>query len=101
MFSIIIVEWENCDQARKCVESIQKNSHYQDHEIIVFHNEASDRLSIIDNVLSLYSTQNLGLTRAANIAAKASTKDYICLIDDDMTVAKDWDSALISGLDKY
>lgn len=100
MFSIIIVTWINHKQAKECIESIQNNSYYRDHEIIVFHNEHSDCDTLFGKkyyCIDLHSRNNIGLSKAANRCFVVASKDYICLIDDDITVTKNWDKHLFDA----
>lgn len=73
----------------------------------MFHNEYVECPNIdipicsIRGVMNLFSRTNIGLSKATNIAinrvTKTVTKDYICLIDDDMTVTKNWDKHLLDA----
>ena len=42
MFSIIIPTFNNVNYLKQCIESIKKNSAYDDHEIIPHVNEGTD-----------------------------------------------------------
>ncbi|HUX57141.1 MAG TPA: glycosyltransferase [Bacteroidales bacterium] len=97
MFSIIIVTWNNLKQAKECVGSIRDNSYYNDHEVIVVHNDVSILESPIDNVKNIDYRSNIGFSKAANAGADLAKKDYICIIDDDTTVTRNWDKHLLDA----
>jgi GT2 family glycosyltransferase len=100
-FSIVIVVWKNQEQAQELVDSIRDNSYYKGHQIIVICNEVSaltHKIPIINGShAECYWSYNIGLSKAANHGAFKATKDYICLIDDDMTVLPDWDKHLFDA----
>jgi len=109
MFSIICVTWKNQKQCQELVDSIHENSFYKDHEIFVFHNEfcypKGDRN--IRNITDCHHHyRNAGFSRAVNFSVGyseiylKSKKQWICIIDDDSTVAKYWDKALIDAFEK-
>ena len=98
MFSIIIVDWELPQLTQKCIDSIRNNSVYK-HEIIIVNNEAKhcDLYFIPDFGIHIYNKANLGLSKAANQGAKKASTDYICLIDNDIEVTRDWDLNLFGA----
>jgi len=100
MFSIVIVNWRLPELTQKCVDSIRKHSYFKDsHEMIVVHNEWDNKTKIngVDHELRYY--ENVGLSKAANKGAKFATKDFICLIDNDMEVMDQWDIHLLYSKD--
>jgi GT2 family glycosyltransferase len=50
-----------------------------------------------NGVLNICFPKNKGLSKAANYASKLATKDYICLIDDDMEMTTHWDMHLLNA----
>jgi glycosyltransferase involved in cell wall biosynthesis len=98
-FSIIIATWNNLDYIRCLLYSIRKNSIY-DHQVIIHVNDGSDgTLEWATNpktgVDASYTTRNVGLPKALNIASKKAKRDWICHIDDDMYVLPYWDEQLV------
>ena len=100
MFSIVIVNWRLPELTQKCVDSIRKHSYFKDsHEIIVVHNEWDNKTKIAGADHELRYYENVGLSKAANKGAKFATKDFICLIDNDMEVMDQWDIHLLYSKD--
>ena len=98
MISIIIPSFNNKDYLTLCIESLEKNSHYQN-EILVHVNEGVD--GTIDflkkkNIFFTHSKNNIGLCSACNIVSKNSTFDYILYSHDDMYFLPDWDLVLMN-----
>lgn len=95
MFSIVIVSWRNQLQLIDLLKSIAENSFYK-HEILIFKNgDNNDERHITDGYKTISSIKNLGLSVGANIISKHATKDFICLVDDDMKVLPNWDKYLL------
>ena len=72
MISIIIPSYNNLPYLRKCIESIDKNSFY-DNEILVHINEGKDgSIQYIkdNNIKFTHSNINIGLCRACNKIGK-------------------------------
>ena len=102
MFSIILVSWNNYSYLKTTIDSIRKNSSF-DHQIVVHLNEqqeSSYELLEHYNIKFTSSPTNLGLPYGANQASKLATKDYICLIDDDMYMLPNWDVNLLNFVTK-
>lgn len=104
MFSIVIVSWRNLPYLKLLTHSIRSHSSYTDHQLLVHVQESCD--GTIDwlrseGIAYTQSEKNLGLSAAANLVSKKATKDYICLIDDDMYVLPKWDEQLIRFVNYY
>ena len=97
MISIIIPSYNNLPYLRKCIESIDKNSFY-DNEILVHINEGKDgSIQYIkdNNIKFTHSNINIGLCRACNKIGKKSKFDLILYSHDDMYFLPEWDRFLI------
>ena len=114
MFSILIPTWNNLEMLKVCVEAIKQNSAYE-HEIILHINEGSDGTQKWadtvredsnvqrtpyggEGVLYTYSSQNVGICKAMNLAFGKATKDYIVYLNDDMYVLPNWDKYIIDEI---
>ena len=92
MYSIIIPTFNNLEYLQLTLNSIHKNSKYN-HEIIIHINEGTDgTLEFIkkEKIKYTYSTENLGLCTAVNLAAEKATTDYILYCHDDMYLCPNW-----------
>lgn len=107
MFSILIPTWNNLEMLQVCIDAIRQNSAFE-HEIIVHINEGSDgtkewaeNLNIPSsesskkNIKYTYSSENVGICKAMNLAFGKATSDLIVYLNDDMYVLPDWDKYLI------
>lgn len=96
-FSIIIPSWNNLDYLKNCVDSLRKHSAFS-HDIIIHINEGKDgTLEWVrsQNDLSYcYSSRNIGICYALNLARKLIQTDYLLYMNDDMYAAPDWDIPL-------
>jgi len=100
--SILIPTFNNIHYLKVLINSIIKNSIFN-HEIIVHVNENSD--DTIDflknnNIKYSFSKKNIGLCSSVNKAYKLSSSDYILYSHDDMYFLPDWDSVLLSEVQK-
>ena len=97
MISIIIPSFNNLDYLKLCIESIKKNSKFEN-EILVHVNEGND--GTIDyltnsNIKFTNTDTNVGLCIGCKIVAKKSKFDLILYSHDDMYFLPDWDKYLI------
>ena len=101
--SIIIPTYNNFDFLKCTYDSIIKNSKYQ-HEIIFHINDGSDGTLAFakkNKIFYTYSPKNIGLCKAANLAASKSNTNLILYSHDDMFFCKDWDIFLEKEVIKY
>ena len=97
MISIIIPTYNNLPYLRKCIESISKNSFYNN-EILVHINEGKDgSIQYVkdNNIKFTHSNFNIGLCKACNKIAKKSKFNLILYSHDDMYFLPEWDKFLI------
>ena len=98
MISIIIPTFNNIDYLKLCIDSLEKNSYFNN-QILVHINEGAD--GTIDflkqkKITYTHSTSNIGLCKACNIISKKSNLDYILYAHDDMYFLPNWDLVLIN-----
>ena len=102
VFSIIILSWNNLDFLKTCIDSLKKNSRYP-HQIIVHINDGSDgSLSWVkeQEIDFTYSTVNIGICYAMNMARTLATTDLLVYFNDDMYACPDWDFWLYEEVKK-
>ena len=102
MFSIVMPTFNNLEYLKICVESLKKNSSFNN-ELIVHVNEGTDGSFnyVKENQINYtYSKVNIGLCSAVNIAAKKATTKYILYTHDDMYFCPGWDVVLKNELEK-
>lgn len=107
LVSIIVPVYNVQDQLRRCVESIICQD-YSNIEIFLIDDGATDKSGDIcdeyskqDNRICVIHKANGGLSDARNVALDKCTGDWICFIDSDDYVDKNYVSEMINvGLEK-
>ncbi len=106
--SVIIVNYNGRDYVERCVDSILR-SNANNFEIIVVDNGSSDgsveslkskyaRSS--DKIVFLELEKNYGPARARNEGTKLAKGEFLCFLDNDTEVEKNWSQAAISEFKK-
>jgi O-antigen biosynthesis protein len=94
-YSIVIPTYNHCDDLLKpCIDSVFKNTHMHDIEIIVVANGCTDNtrdyINTIDNVSLLWFDEPIGYTRAVNEGIKVSKGEYVLLLNNDVQILDYW-----------
>ncbi len=100
MFSIIIPSFNNIDYLKICIESLEKNSFYNN-EIIVhlnIGNDGSDEYLKTKNIKFTHTTYNSGICEGVNKASKLSTHNFITYAHDDFYFCPNWDKFLLEEI---
>jgi GT2 family glycosyltransferase/tetratricopeptide (TPR) repeat protein/uncharacterized HAD superfamily protein/hypoxanthine phosphoribosyltransferase len=106
--SIIIPVFNKVEFTRRCIDSIFRNVHHDDYEVIVVDNESSDGTREFLTELSsresrvkyIRNETNLGFVESCNIGARNATGDYVLLLNNDTEVNPDWLEALLDFAEK-
>ena len=102
MTSIIIALWNQLAYTQQCVESIEAYTP-EDHEIIFIDNGSTDGtfewltgiLPKHQNYKIIKNETNLGWVKATNQGIELSRGEYICFLNNDTVVSKEWLKGLI------
>ena len=97
MISIIIPTFNNLKYLDLCINSIKKNSYFNN-EILLHINEGTDgslKFAKEKKIKFTYSPINDGLCIGCNKVSKFSSFDYILYAHDDMYFLPNWDFSLI------
>jgi O-antigen biosynthesis protein len=92
--SIIILNWNKLEFTRKCIDSIERNTSYQNYEIILFDNGSTEPgtkeyLSSLKH-RTVMSPVNLGFARGNNRAAAAADGDLLVFLNNDIEAHGGW-----------
>lgn len=102
-FSILIPTWNNLPYLKFCVDSLRKNSRFNN-QIIVFVNEGKDGtpdwLKSQEDIDMLHDKENKGVCYAVNACRTLVKSDYIVYMNDDMYACPDWDFELQQEIEK-
>jgi GT2 family glycosyltransferase len=94
--TIIIVTWNGLDYTRRCLETLRANTDYAAYRVIVADNGSTDGtleyLHSLPWVTRIANGENLGFSRANNIAIEAAEADSdIVLLNNDTEILQtDW-----------
>ena len=104
--SIVIVSYNVCHFVAQCLDSVQKASLGIDVEVFVVDNASSDdTVSHISQhypwVRLIANEENLGFSRANNIAIRQAQGDYVLLLNPDTIVAEPTLRACIAFMDAH
>ncbi|MDR2204977.1 MAG: glycosyltransferase [Flavobacteriaceae bacterium] len=104
LISIIIPCYNSEETIEKCLKSVV-NQDYTNIEIIVINDGSTDgTLQIIQNFkekdsrIVLINQQNQGVSKARNIGISNASGDFICFVDSDDWVEKEYCSVLLNNL---
>ena len=102
MFSIVIPTFDNFKYLKLTIESIKKNSDFNNEIIIHVNGNDIKIISYLENNKIIYtkSDTNLGLCKSVNIAAKKASTNYILYSHDDMYFLPKWDYHLYEEVKK-
>ena len=101
MFSIIIPSLNNIAYLKFALNSLVKNSKFDNHEIIVHVNIGNDgTLDYLNenNIKYTFTNYNAGITKGVNLAANKATQKYIVYAHDDFYFCPDWDYYLFNEI---
>lgn len=102
----VIVPIYNCElYIKECIDSILNQS-FSDFELILVDDESTDNSYKIckeygDKRIKLYSINHGGVSSARNFGLKKSKSDYVCFVDSDDILLKDYLMELYNLIIKY
>jgi GT2 family glycosyltransferase/glycosyltransferase involved in cell wall biosynthesis len=105
--SIVIVTYNNLELNKLCLESILRNTHYPNYEVVVVDNASTDgtRGYLRDmatqhsQIQVILNHNNDGFARANNQGIALGTGDYLVLLNNDTIVPSGWLSRLLRHLE--
>ena len=100
---IIIPVWNEPELTRKCVESIEKNTHIACRIILIDNASGNETASYLkglseknkDSVILIRNEENAGFPKAVNQGITLSSAPYLCVLNSDTEVYKGWLSEMI------
>lgn len=99
LISIIILGYNKIEYSQKCIDSVLKNTNYENYELLFLDNASTDETSTIvesygSKIKYIRSDKNLGFVGGNNYAAKFANGDYIVFLNNDTEVKKEWLNSL-------
>ncbi len=96
--TIIIPVYNQLKFTKLCIKNISKNTLNIDYKILVVDNASSDGTAKFlkrNKISFIYNKKNMGVARAWNQGIKKALSDYVCIINNDIIVSKDWLKGLL------
>lgn len=102
--SIVIVNWNTRQLLRDCLEALQADPASSQWEVLVVDNASADGSaamvkSVFPQVQLLASPENLGFSRANNLALEKAKGEYLLLLNSDTRVEKGALEALVGFME--
>jgi GT2 family glycosyltransferase/glycosyltransferase involved in cell wall biosynthesis/tetratricopeptide (TPR) repeat protein len=94
---IVIPTWNNLALLQLCIQSIRANTAYP-HQIIVVNSGTDGTKEWLDqqpDIISVHPAQRLHFSAANNTGICQGSNPYVCLLNDDTIVSKNWLSNLM------
>ena len=98
MISIIIPNYNGKNLLSSCLKSIYKNSYLPEKIIVVDNGSTDGSIEYLESkykdVKIIKNTKNLGFARAVNQAVEKSRNKYVAVINNDISLDKNWFKAI-------
>lgn len=103
--SVILLTYNQLNYTKECINSILEKTAYPNYEVIIIDNKSSDDTpnylreidGKYDQIKVILNDENYGFAKGNNIGIKASSGDYIILLNNDTVVTRGW----LTGLTKH
>lgn len=104
MVSIIILTYNNLDLTKACLESVEKNTGYNNIEVIIVDNASTDNTPdfLTKNYLHkknyqlILNNNNLGFAAGNNVGLKIAQGEYLVLLNNDTRVTSGWVRTMVN-----
>ena len=101
--SIIVLCYNQLDYTKKCVQSILKKTAYPNYELVLVDNDSTDETAgylkemeaLHENIKVVLNTTNRGFAGGNNDGIRASTGEYIVLLNNDTVVTRGWLTGMV------
>ena len=101
--SIVVLCYNQLDYTKKCVQSILKQTAYPNYELVLVDNASVDETAgylkeieaLHENIKVVLNTTNRGFAGGNNDGIRASTGEYIVLLNNDTVVTRGWLTGMV------
>ena len=101
--SIVVLCYNQLDYTKKCVQSILKQTAYPNYELVLVDNASVDETAgylkeieaLHENIKVVLNTTNRGFAGGNNDGIRASTGEYIVLLNNDTVVPRGWLTGMV------
>ncbi|OEE68430.1 hypothetical protein A1OO_20475 [Enterovibrio norvegicus FF-33] len=106
--SLIVLTYNNLELTKECLESIRRNTKYNNYEVIIVDNMSTDgtreylsrNYHGVDNYKIILNDQNLGFSGGNNVGLRRATGEILVLLNNDTYVSPFWLGALVNTFNK-
>ena len=93
--TIIVLTWNGLDYTKPFLDSLWKNTEYDNYEVVVVDNKSTDGtveyLEKLENIHLIKNDENMGFVRGNNVALKQIKDGDVVLLNNDMLIEqKNW-----------
>ena len=107
LVSIIMLTWNALEYTKKCVKSIEENTHVP-YEIIFVDNGSKDgtkkylksRVKVNPNYKLINNSKNMGFAAGNNQGVKKARGEYVLILNNDVLVGEGWLDSMLQSLQK-
>ena len=104
--SVVIVNYNVCNYLTACIDSVAKGLEGVEAEVFVVDNNSTDNsVEVVSRdypwVHLIYNIENLGFSKANNIAIRQSAGEYVLLLNPDTVVEQDTLHHVITFMDEH
>ena len=104
--SVVIVNYNVCNYLTACIDSVVKGLEGIEAEVFVVDNNSTDNsVEVVSRdypwVHLIYNIENLGFSKANNIAIRQSAGEYVLLLNPDTVVEQDTLHHVITFMDEH
>lgn len=107
--SVVVVTHSNASLCRSCLAALDRNSAWPNLEVLVVDNGSIDETRPMlealaerdDRIRLILNRENHGFSTAANQGIRASTGEFIVLLNDDAAVGPAWLSRLVARFESH
>jgi len=104
--SVVIVNYNVCNYLTACIDSVAKGLEGIEAEVFVVDNNSTDNsVEVVSRdypwVHLIYNIENLGFSKANNIAIRQSAGEYVLLLNPDTVVEQDTLHHVITFMDEH
>jgi len=104
--SVVVLTYNNLELTKACLDSIERYTDYPNLELIVVDNASTDGSQAFltelkkknDKFKLILNDKNVGFAAGNNLGLKASTGDYIVMLNNDTVVTPGWLATLLRHL---
>lgn len=106
--SIIVLTYNNLKLNKICINSILNKTAYPNYELIIVDNNSTDgtkeyleelKEKKLPNIKVIVNVTNSGFAGGNNIGIKASTGDYVLLLNNDTIISRGWITSLVKHME--